>query len=107
MGYVKAGRMELRTFCEVKAIAGGGRVESAVIANSKTKTEETVAVDVISPQLGFHTALGVIEEWGLDIEKGEIKVTSTMATNIPGIFAAGDVNTFEGKLKLIATGFAD
>ncbi|MSR06748.1 MAG: NAD(P)/FAD-dependent oxidoreductase [Gemmatimonadetes bacterium] len=107
MGYVKAGRMQIKTFCEIKTIHGGSRVESATIADTKAKTEEQVAVDVIIPQLGFHTALGAIEEWGLDIEKGEIKVSSTMATNIPGIYAAGDVNTFEGKLKLIATGFAD
>jgi len=107
MGYVKARRMEIKTFCEVRAIQGTGRVESATLYHSKSKEEEQVAVDVIIPQLGFHTALGVIEEWGLDIEKGEIKVSSTMATNIPGIYAAGDVNTFEGKLKLIATGFAD
>src|SRR5262245_39850886 len=86
MGYVTAGRMKIRTFSEVKAIQGTGNVESATIANSKTKSEEQVAVDVIIPQLGFHTALGVIEEWGLDIEKGEIRVSSTMATNIPGIF---------------------
>lgn len=107
MGYVSAGRMQLKTFCEVKAIHGSGRVEAATIANTKAKTEEKVPVDAIIPQLGFHTALGVIEEWGLDIVKGEITVSSTMATNIPGIYAAGDVNTFEGKLKLIATGFAE
>lgn len=107
MGYVAEKRVTLKTFCELKAIHGSGKVESATIANTKDKTEDKVAVDAIIPQLGFHTALGVIGEWGLDIEKGEIKVTSTMATNIPGIYAAGDINTYEGKLKLIATGFAE
>ena len=107
MGYVSQKRVSLRTFCELKEIRGSSRVESATIVNTKDKTEDGVAVDAILPQLGFHTALGVIEEWGLDIEKGEIKVASTMATNIPGIYAAGDITTFDGKLKLIATGFAE
>src|SRR2546422_7052727 len=46
-------------------------------------------------------------QWGLDIEKGEIKVSQTMETNIPGVFAAGDITTYAGKLKLIATGAAE
>jgi thioredoxin reductase (NADPH) len=107
MAYAREGRMQLRTFCECREIHGGDRVEAVTIADTKAKTEERVAVDAIIPQLGFHTALGVIEEWGLDIVKGEIRVASTMATNQPGIYAAGDVTTYDGKLKLIATGFAE
>jgi thioredoxin reductase (NADPH) len=106
-GFCKDGRMELQTFAEVKEIHGDTRVEAATIVNSKTKASTRIPVDAILPMLGFHTSLGVIEEWGLDITKGEINVSSTMATNVPGIYAAGDVTTFEGKLKLIATGFAE
>ncbi|HXF96194.1 MAG TPA: NAD(P)/FAD-dependent oxidoreductase [Gemmatimonadales bacterium] len=102
-----AGKMELRTFWELKAIHGGERVEAATIFHNKTKVEETVGVDCILPQLGFVSSLGAIAEWGLDIEKGEIKVSQTMETNIPGIFAAGDITTYPGKLKLIATGVAE
>ena len=102
-----AGRMELRTFWELKAIEGGDRIERAVIFNSKTKEEETLEVDCILPQLGFISALGAIAEWGLDIDKGDIRVTQTMETNLPGIFAAGDIVTYPGKLKLIATGAAE
>ena len=107
MAYAEAGRVQVRTFCECREIHGSDVVEAVTIADTRAKTEERVAVDAIIPQLGFHTALGVIEEWGLDIEKGEIRVTSTMATNQPGIYAAGDVTTYDGKLKLIATGFAE
>src|SRR2546427_601020 len=57
--------------------------------------------------LDVESPLGDSAEWGLDIEKGEIKVTQTMETNIPGIFAAGDITTYPGKLKLIATGAAE
>lgn len=100
-------KMELRTFWEVKAIHGGDAVERVTIVNSKTKEEETVGIDAVLPQLGFISSLGAIAEWGLDLEKGDIRVTQTMATNIPGIFAAGDITTYPGKLKLIATGAAE
>ncbi|MGH7674504.1 MAG: NAD(P)/FAD-dependent oxidoreductase [Gemmatimonadales bacterium] len=102
-----AGKMELRTFWEVKAIEGGERIERAVIFNNKTKHEETLEVDCVLPQLGFVSSLGAIADWGLEIEKGEIRVSPTMETNLPGIFAAGDIVTYPGKLKLIATGAAE
>jgi ferredoxin/flavodoxin---NADP+ reductase len=102
-----AGKMELRTFWEVKALEGADWVERATIYNNQTKVEESIGVDAVIPQLGFLSSLGAIAEWGLEFEKGDIKVTSTMATNIPGIFAAGDITTYPGKLKLIATGVAE
>jgi len=102
-----AGKMELRTFWELKMIHGDERIDAVTIYNSKTKAEERLAVDSVIPQLGFISSLGAIAEWGLDIEKGEIKVSQTMATNIPGVFAAGDITTYPGKLKLIATGAAE
>jgi len=102
-----AGKMELRTFWELKAIHGGDAIEAVTIVNSKTKAEERVAIDNVIPQLGFISSLGPIAEWGLELEKGDIKVSQTMATNIPGIFAAGDITTYAGKLKLIATGAAE
>jgi len=99
--------MELRTFWELKQIHGGNTIERVTIYNNKTKVEETVAVDCVIPQLGFISSLGAIVEWGLDIQKGEIKVSQTMETSIPGVFAAGDITTYAGKLKLIATGAAE
>jgi ferredoxin/flavodoxin---NADP+ reductase len=102
-----AGRMELRTSWEVRAVHGEERVERVTLYNNKTKEEDIVAVDAVIPQLGFLSSLGAIAEWGLELEKGDIAVQSTMATNIPGIFAAGDITTYPGKLKLIATGVAE
>lgn len=101
------GQMELRTFWELRAIGGGSDIETVTICNNKTKEEATLPMDCVIPQLGFVSSLGAIAEWGLDIEKGEIKVTQTMETNRPGIFAAGDITTYPGKLKLIATGVAE
>jgi thioredoxin reductase (NADPH) len=102
-----AGKMELRTFWELKAIHGSDQIEEVTIFNNKTKQEERLPMDCVIPQLGFISSLGAIAEWGLDIEQGEIKVSQTMETNIPGIFAAGDITTYPGKLKLIATGAAE
>lgn len=101
------GKMDLRTFWELRAIGGESTITSVTIFNNKTKEEETVAMDCVIPQLGFVSSLGAIAEWGLDIAKEEIKVTQTMETNRPGIFAAGDITTYPGKLKLIATGVAE
>jgi ferredoxin/flavodoxin---NADP+ reductase len=103
----RQGRCDLRTFWEVKKIEGNGRVERVTIYNSKTKEEETLELDAIIPLLGFHSDLGAIKEWGLDTEKADIKVNQLMETNVPGIYAAGDITAYPGKLKLIATGAAE
>jgi thioredoxin reductase len=102
--FQRNGKCDLRTFWEVKALHGKDRVEGVTIFNSKTKEEETFGVDAVIPLLGFHSDLGAIKEWGLDTEKADIKVDQVMATNVPGIYAAGDITSYPGKLKLIATG---
>ena len=58
-------------------------------------------------QLGFKTKLGPLKEWGFELEKGAIKVDRVMKTNLDRVWACGDITTFDGKLKLIATGFAE
>jgi ferredoxin/flavodoxin---NADP+ reductase len=103
----KQGTCDLRTFWEVKQIEGNGKVERVTIFNNKTKEEQTIELDAIIPLLGFHSDLGAIKEWGLDTEKADIKVDQVMETNVPGIYAAGDITSYRGKLKLIATGAAE
>ena len=103
----RQGKCEVRTFCEVKAIAGGERIERVTLTNTKTKEDEVLPFDAVLPQLGFHSDLGPIKHWGLDTEKADIRVNRVMATNVVGIYAAGDVAAYEGKLKLIATGAAE
>lgn len=97
----------IRVFHELKSIDGNGRVESATIYDNRTKDEETLEVDAVLVNIGFVNTLGPIKDWGLDIEGAQIVVDSMMQTSRPGIFAAGDVATYPGKLKLIATGFAE
>ncbi len=103
----RCNQCDLRTFWEVKALHGNGKLEGVTIFNNKTKEEERLAVDAVIPLLGFHSDLGAIKEWGLDTEKADVKVDRVMATNVPGIYAAGDITSYPGKLKLIATGAAE
>jgi thioredoxin reductase (NADPH) len=73
----------------------------------KAKSTRPIEVDVVLPMLGFVSDIGPLAEWGLTLEKEEIVVTSMMETGRPGIYAAGDITTYPGKLKLIASGFAE
>ncbi|HEY9578209.1 MAG TPA: FAD-dependent oxidoreductase, partial [Pseudobacillus sp.] len=69
--------------------------------------KEVIDVDDVVVTYGFVSSLGPIKNWGLEIEKNSIVVNSRMETNIPGIYAAGDICTYEGKVKLIASGFGE
>ena len=103
-----AGRATVLTFHEVAGVHGNGdRVNRVTLKDTKTKATHDRDVDAILPMLGFVSDLGPIGEWGLTLQKDEIVVTSTMETGRPGIYAAGDITTYPGKLKLIATGFAE
>jgi ferredoxin/flavodoxin---NADP+ reductase len=104
----KAGRARVLTFHEIADVHGSdGRVTGATLKDVKAKTTREVDVDVILPMLGFVSDIGALAQWGLNIEKDEIVVTSTMDTGRAGIYAAGDITTYPGKLKLIATGFGE
>ena len=103
-----AGRATVLTFHEVAGVHGNGdRLSRVTLRDTKSKTTHDRDVDAILPMLGFVSDLGCIAEWGLQLEKNDIVVTSTMETGRPGIYAAGDITTYPGKLKLIATGFAE
>ena len=102
-----AGEIDLRTFHEVRHIHGGACVERVTIFDNRTDEETTVACDVLISCLGFKPDLGPIKQWGIDVRKNRIVVDQLMRTNIPGVYAAGDVVDYEGKLDLIATGFAE
>jgi len=104
----KEGRARVLTFHEIAGVHGTeGRVTGATLKDVKAKTTHDVDVDVILPMLGFVSDIGALAEWGLTIEKDEIVVTSTMEAGRAGIYAAGDITTYPGKLKLIATGFGE
>jgi thioredoxin reductase (NADPH) len=102
----KSGKINLITDAEVKEIHGTGKVE-AVLIKHKADADERKECDHFIPLFGLSPKLGPIANWGLEIEKNAIIVNNALdyGTNIPGIFAIGDVNTYPGKLKLILSGF--
>jgi len=103
-----AGRARVFTFHELAEVHGNGEgVRAVTLKDVKAKTHFDLEVDVILPMLGFVSDIGPLAEWGLRVEKDEIVVTSTMETGRAGIWAAGDITTYPGKLKLIATGFSE
>lgn len=105
---LKGTRTKILTFTEIESlISENGNVKGAVLTNKETKEKMTVEVDAVLVQFGFISSLGAIEKWPLKIEKKSIAVNRLMETELPGVFAVGDVATFEGKLKLIATGFGE
>lgn len=101
----KLGRINLITPAEVSAINGNGKVESLTI--DVEGESQTIETDYFIPLFGLTPKLGPIADWGLEIEKNAIKVNNALdyQTNIEGIYAIGDVNTYPGKLKLILCGF--
>ncbi len=86
---------------------GADNIEQVVLEKVKDNQEKVVDVDDVIVNYGFVSSLGPISEWGLEIVKNSIVVNSKMETNIEGIYAAGDICTYEGKVKLIASGFGE
>ena len=104
----KLGKIKLYTEAEVVQLYGDEQLEAVVIKHNNVEKGETyLEVDAFIPLFGLSPKLGPIGDWGLEIEKNAIKVNNAKdyQTNIPGVFAIGDVNTYEGKLKLILSGF--
>ena len=99
------GKIRMITPAEVVGINGTNHVESIVL--DEDGAQRTIETDYFIPLFGLTPKLGPIADWGLEIEKNAIKVNNSLdyQTNIPGIFAIGDVNTYPGKLKLILCGF--
>jgi thioredoxin reductase (NADPH) len=99
------GKIKLITEAEVTGVNGDENLNSVVITHQKDG-EIILETDHFIPLFGLKPSLGPIADWGFDIEKNAIKVVTTdYSTNIPGIYAIGDVNTYENKLKLILCGF--
>jgi len=108
MASAAAGRTAVHTFHEIAEVIGdNGAICALELRDVKQKTTRRVDCDVVLPMLGFVSDMGALLDWGLNLEKDEIIVNQQMETGRPGIWAVGDVNTYPGKLKLIATGFGE
>ena len=105
---VAEGRMGMHVFHELHDIVSmDEKLTGVVLRDTKTKSTFAVVCDVVLPMLGYVSDLGALTEWGLTLETEEIVVNSCMETGQAGIYAAGDVTTYPGKLKLIASGFGE
>jgi thioredoxin reductase len=93
---------------QIREVYGDGGIERVRLFHSDDEEHELeVEVDAILLQLGFKTALGPLKDWGFEVVKGAIVVDPVMKTSLERVWACGDITTFDGKLKLIATGFAE
>ncbi|MFE3972508.1 MULTISPECIES: NAD(P)/FAD-dependent oxidoreductase [unclassified Peribacillus] len=105
---LKNSKVNIKTpYIPSELIGTDGRIHTVVIKDTNGEDTETMEVDAVIVNYGFVSSLGPIKEWGLDIQKNSILVNSRMETNIPGIYAAGDIATYDGKVKLIASGFGE
>ncbi len=101
----KEGRIELLLQSTVTRIEGTGHLQE-VFVHDRQHEELLLETDYLIPLFGLSPKLGPIADWGLEIEKSAILVnTVDYSTNVPGIYAIGDINTYPGKLKLILCGF--
>lgn len=104
----EAGSIELVVPYQLHGLEGdNGRLSAVVVATLDGETRR-LGADALLPFFGLATDLGPIAQWGLNMDRSQITVeAASMATNAPGILAAGDVCTYPGKLKLILAGFAE
>jgi thioredoxin reductase len=106
---MKASSVDVRVFYELRELQGDDRLERAVIYDNRTDADETLDVDAVILALGFKADLGPIRKWGIEtIGRRYIRVNKHMETNLPGVFAAGDLALQDGldPLNLIVIGYA-
>ncbi|MFD0868100.1 MULTISPECIES: NAD(P)/FAD-dependent oxidoreductase [Paenibacillus] len=100
-------RVNVVTPKEIVQLHGEDRIHKVTLKDIQSGELTEMETGAVIVNFGFVSSLGPITEWGLAIENGSIVVDSRMETSIPGIFAAGDITTYPGKLKLIAVGFGE
>ena len=103
---VESGKIKLQLNSTLSHVEGEGKLSVVGVINSKTNEKQSIAADNLIPLFGLSPKLGPMENWGLTIEKNAIVVnTLDYSTNIEGVYAIGDINTYANKLKLILCGF--
>jgi ferredoxin/flavodoxin---NADP+ reductase len=104
---VLASSVEVRTHTEVTRLIGDGHIEAAELVDKRTGDRTVIDTQAVVAALGFIADLGPLKEWGLELDKRQIVVDTKMATNLPRVFAAGDITEYPGKVRLIAVGFGE
>jgi thioredoxin reductase len=103
------GRVKILTPYEVREVRGDGHISAVTVENTQSGATEEVECDALITLLGFHSHLGAIADWGLELEgKRQIKIEpTTCETNLPRVYAAGDVAGYPGKITLITIGMGE
>ncbi len=104
---VLGGTASVLTNSHVTRLVGGSGLESVEVENVKTHETTSVKAQAVVAALGFVADLGPIQQWGLEVVKRHIVVDSATRTNVPRVFAAGDITEYPGKVRLIAVGFGE
>ncbi|MCH8274969.1 MAG: NAD(P)/FAD-dependent oxidoreductase [Armatimonadetes bacterium] len=99
--------VNIRLWEVVTELLGEDQLTGVKTLNRKSEETVTIPCDWLTVNIGYKSRLGPIKKWGLELEKNQILVNSRMQTNLPGIYAAGDLCTYDGKLELIATGVGE
>lgn len=102
-----ASRVQVRLCHELQRIHGDGRVRGATIVDNRTGATTELELDYIVAGTGFKASLGPIQGWGLELKGNQVVVSSRGETNLEGVYAAGDIAWYPGKVRLIATGFGE
>jgi thioredoxin reductase (NADPH) len=106
MALAAEGKIDLLLNTNLTKVSGDSVLQSVTAVDSKTKEEKIIEADNLIPLFGLSPKLGPIENWGLNIDKNAIEVnTDDYSTNVEGVYAIGDINTYKNKLKLILCGF--
>jgi thioredoxin reductase len=104
---VRATSVRIITSSNVSRLLGDGGLTAVEVEHVKTKESEELPAQAVVAALGFIADLGPIQQWGLQTDKRHIVVDSSTATNLPRVFAAGDITDYPGKVRLIAVGFGE
>ena len=105
---VRASSVEIVTNAQVTALEGGDAVEKAVVEVKGEELPRNLPCQQVVAALGFTANLGPLREWGLELhDNRHLVVDSAMRTNVAGVFAAGDISDYDGKVRLIAVGFGE
>lgn len=92
---------------EVTAVSGNGSIESVQVTHTPTGEAKEIPAQTLVAALGFVANIGPLADWGLELQKRRIVVDSTTRSNLPRVYAAGDISTYPGKVALISTGFGE
>lgn len=104
---IRSAGVNLITSAEVSRIGGTDSIDEVDVTSKKDGSVQTLPAQTVVAALGFIANIGPMADWGLDLDKRRILVDTTMRTNVPRVFAAGDIAHYPGKVALISVGFGE